>query len=69
MSGWINTVDNLTNEGYPMKGHLTMSQKERKDLSWIQQVEQDQITIQTAAERCQVTERHHVSIIEALPCR
>ena len=47
-----------------MKGHLTMSQKERKYLSWIQQVEQDQITVQTAAERCQVTERHMYRLLK-----
>ena len=47
-----------------MKGHLTMSQKERKYLSWIHQVEQDQITVQAAAERCQVTERHMYRLLK-----
>ena len=41
-----------------MQGHLTMSQKERKYLSWIQQVDAGQTTVETAAQRCDVSPRH-----------
>lgn len=41
-----------------MQGHLTMSQKERKYLSWIRQVDAGQTTVETAAQRCDVSPRH-----------
>lgn len=47
-----------------MKGHLTMSQKERKYLSWVQQVEAGQLTVQSAAKRCDVGIRHMYRILK-----